>query len=73
MAYKSAEELITAGYNGQWYKPGSEFEKEVIINSIAGDNLVRGNQSKPALRHYEQDGYIAVSDGAEVTTHPDFK
>ncbi len=71
MAFKSAEELMTAGFNGKWYKPGSDFEKEVILNSIAGDNLVRGSKGLPALRHYEQSGYIVVSDGPNAETHPD--
>ena len=70
MAYKSAEEMMSAGYNGRWYKPGSDFEKEVIINSIAGDNLVRGNKGMPALRHYEHDGYIVISDGPSADQHP---
>ncbi len=73
MAFKSAEELMSAGFNGKWYRASSEFEKEVIINSIAGDNLVRGSKGLPALRHYEKDGYILVADGPQADEHPNDK
>jgi hypothetical protein len=73
MAYKSAEELMKNGLNGKWYKPGSDFEKEVIIHSIAGDNLIRGAQGRRALRHYEQDGYVVVTDEENVEPHPNDK
>lgn len=70
MAFKCAEDLMEAGFNGKWYKPSNDFEREVLISSIAGDNLKRGSKGQPSLRHYEQDGHIAVSDGGNIDPHP---
>lgn len=72
MSYKSAEEVVAQGMSGQWIKPDSQFERDVIIESIPGCNLVRGQQGKAALRHYERDGYLVVCDGpVDCATHPD--
>lgn len=66
--YADAQELIDAGDGGKWLKLPDE-EKRVLIKSIAAVNLIRN--TKPALRHYEHDGYITITEGPlDPETHP---
>lgn len=68
--YKSAEDVIAKGMGNKWIKIESQFQREVIVDSIAGCNLARS--PKPALRHYEREGYLVICDGpgSDADTHP---
>lgn len=68
--YADAQELMDAGEGGKWIEIADE-ERRVLIKSIAAVNLIRGGKGLPALRHYERDGYIVVSDGSgDPEPHP---
>lgn len=68
--YADAQELMDAGEGGKWIELDDE-ERRVLIKSIAAVNLIRGGKGLPALRHYERDGYIVVTDGSgDPETHP---
>lgn len=56
---------------GKWVKLLPE-EQAAVIDSIAGENAVRGNTLKHSgLRHFVDRGYIAVHDmGGDCLPHP---
>lgn len=54
---------------GKWIKVSPEEEK-AVLESLAGENLMRANQGKPgSLRHYSDRGHIVVTLG-ECEAHP---
>ncbi len=56
----SAKQLVDQGLEGKWIQVSAE-EAKAIIESIPGENAVRGNAlNANALRHYEDRGYIVV-------------
>jgi len=56
----SAKQLVEQGLEGKWVKLSPE-ETKAVIESIAGENAIRGNSfNANALRHYEDRGYIVV-------------
>jgi hypothetical protein len=68
--YADAQELIDAGASGKWIELDDE-ERRVLIKSIAAVNLIRGGKGLSALRHYEREGYVVVTDGAgDPEPHP---
>jgi hypothetical protein len=57
--YTSAQKVIDAGLDGVWIKV-SEEERQALIDSIPGDNLVRGSKQLPSLRHHNCGDYIVI-------------
>jgi len=77
--YTDAEQVIKSGNEGKWLKVSDE-ERDAIVRSIAGANMIRGavavgsGQGGLALRHYVRDGYIVVhAQGMEAEQHPNDK
>jgi len=78
----SAKQLIDQGFEGKWLKLSAE-EAAAVVESIPGENLVRGTRGDAnALRHYQDRGYIVVHGMAgaaekhpldEVATAPEQK
>lgn len=66
----SAKQLIEAGNDGKWAKVSAD-EQAAVIDSIAGENLVRAGKGLPNLRHYVDRGYLVVcTTGMEAEKHP---
>lgn len=57
--YTSSQKVIDAGLDGVWFKV-TEQERQSLIDSLAGDNLVRGTKSLPSLRHHNCGEYIVI-------------
>lgn len=57
--YTSAQKVIDAGLDGVWIKV-TEQEREALIDSIPGDNLVRGTKGMPSLRHHNCRDYVVI-------------
>ena len=67
----SAKQLVDQGLEGKWVKVTAE-EAAAIIESIPGENAIRGNSfNANALRHYTDRGYICVQGMVSVAEkHP---
>lgn len=70
VAYASAKQVLEAGHEGKWIKVTAEEEKN-IIDSIPGENLIRGTRGQGPLRHYTDRGHIVIHHrGLEADVHP---
>jgi hypothetical protein len=67
----SAKQLLAAGKEGKWVKVTQE-EIDNIVESIAGENMIRGAKGEASLRHYIRNGYIAIhTKFVQIDAHPD--
>lgn len=68
----SVKQYLETVCEGKWAKVTPDEEK-AIIDSIAGENLVRANAGSKhvGLRHYSDRGHIVVHDmGGSAEVHP---
>lgn len=70
MAYASAKQLLDAGHEGKWVKVSPDDARN-IIESIPGENLIRGSKGHAPLRHYvDRDHIVVHSRLVDSEAHP---